>query len=141
MVYYFRQREKGHAPDRRGKQISRAGRRRTVAKTLRPWEASDGSLRNFARKTHRRVTALRCSLPPSVYLSGLSQAPHPMHRRRFPFSAPPMSGRERKLLGRQGTPLFVSALRVSGLGKRMAWEERKQRLPNGKQRTSREPGL
>ena len=25
--------------------------------------------------------------PPSVYLSGLSQAPHPMHRRRFPFSA------------------------------------------------------
>ena len=33
----------------------------------------------------------KCSLPPSVYLYGLSQAPLAMHRRRFSFSAPPMS--------------------------------------------------
>ena len=40
------------------KQISRAGRRRTVAQPLRTWDASRESLRNFTGKAHRRVTAL-----------------------------------------------------------------------------------
>ncbi len=74
------------------KQISRAGRRRTVVTPLRTWDASDGSLRNFTGKTQKKGNCPRNAVsPPSVYLSGLSQAPHPMHRRRFPFSAPPMS--------------------------------------------------
>lgn len=40
------------------KQISRAGRRRTVAQPLRTWDASRESLRNFTGKTHRRDAAL-----------------------------------------------------------------------------------
>ena len=55
------------------KQISRAGRRRTVAQPLRTWDASRESLRNFTGKTHRRVTALimqfrllRCIFPGSL---------------------------------------------------------------------------
>ena len=114
---------------------SRVPRDRTVGRSprdrrpLRSWEASRESLRNFTGKTHRRVTALKCSLPPSVYLSGLSQAPHVMHRRRFPFSAPPMSGRERKLLGKQGAPSFVSALRVAGLGKQRRGKKENRGCP------------
>ena len=78
------------------KQISRAGRRRTVAQPLRTWDASQESLRNFTGKTHRRDAPSRCSLSPSVYLSGLSQAPHVMHRRRFSFSVHPMSDRGKR---------------------------------------------
>ena len=54
------------------KQISRAGRRRTVAQPLRTWDASRESLRNFTGKAHRRVTALmqfyllRCIFPGSL---------------------------------------------------------------------------
>lgn len=40
------------------KQISRAGRRRTVAQPLRTWDASQESLRNFTGKMHRRDVAL-----------------------------------------------------------------------------------
>lgn len=73
------------------KQISRAGRRRTVATPLRTWDASRESLRNFTGKDAQKGNCPYAVLPPSVYLSGLSQAPHVMHRRRFSFSAPPMS--------------------------------------------------
>ncbi|MBR3777463.1 MAG: hypothetical protein IKL02_07720 [Kiritimatiellae bacterium] len=53
----------------------------------RTWDASDGSLRNFTGKTQKKGNCPHNAVsPPSVYLSGLSQAPHPMHRRRFPFS-------------------------------------------------------
>ena len=54
------------------------------------------------RNDARRGNCTHAVSPPSVYHSGLSQAPHPMHRRRFPFSAPPMSDKGRKFLGRQG---------------------------------------
>ena len=107
MVYYFRQREKGRALDRRGTQISRAGMVALVA-TIRGSDthvASDwavaprplppaamGSVGWKPEKLHRndarRGYCPRAVSPPSVYHSGLSQAPHPMHRRRFPFSAP-----------------------------------------------------
>ena len=60
-----------------------------VATTLlRTWDASDESLRNFTGTTHDKDNCPRNAVsPPSVCLSGLSQAPHPMHRRRFPFPA------------------------------------------------------
>ena len=91
----------------RAKQISRAGNgqgalaERTEALPLRTWDASDESLRNFTGKTHEKVTALNAVSPPSVCLSGLSQAPHPMHRRGLSFSASPMSGTGRMPLGRR----------------------------------------
>ena len=72
---------------RRGVRIGRAVAPRPLP-PLRPWEASDGSLRNFTEKTHEEDTVLKTVSPPLMYLFGLSQAPHPMHRRRFSFSAP-----------------------------------------------------
>ena len=67
----------------------------------RPWDASQGSLRNFTGKTQEEVSAVpNAVLPPLVHLSGLSQAPLAMHRRRFPFSATSDVWKERKLRGR-----------------------------------------
>ena len=73
-------------------QISRAA-------TPRSWEASDGSLRNFTGKTRRMALPHKAVSPPLMYLSGLSQAPHLMHRRRFRFPPPPMSERSESFEG------------------------------------------
>ncbi len=88
------------------KQISRAGTGRARSPSapplLRTWDASRESLRNFTGKTHRK--ALQCHnavSPPLMYLSGLSQAPHVMHRRRFSFPAPADYKTERKFRGRR----------------------------------------
>ena len=59
-----------------------------------------GRVRWKPEKLHRkdaqkRYCLAKAVLPPLVYLSGLSQAPHLMHRRRIPFPAPPIETRER----------------------------------------------
>jgi len=73
------------------------------APPLRPWEASDGSLRNFTGMTREEDTALvqfhllRCIIPGSLRrlircIGG-----------GFRFPPPPMSEKERKFSGKQGT--------------------------------------
>ena len=57
--------------------------------SLRTWDASQESLRNYACKDAQKGNCPRTAVsPPSVYLYGLSQAPLAMHRRRFSFPAP-----------------------------------------------------
>ena len=104
--------EEGHPSSAWTKQISRAASNRCA------WDASDGSLRNFAGKTHGRVTALimqfyllRCIFPGSlrrlIRCTGGG----------FRFPRPPVSGKGRKLLGKHGKS---SALRMIAL-KREGW--------------------
>jgi len=86
------------------KQISRAGNGRarspSAPPSLRTWDASQESLRNYACKDAQKGNCPRTAVsPPSVYLYGLSQAPLAMHRRRFSFSAPADYKTERKPKG------------------------------------------
>ena len=90
----------------RTKQISRAGngmaRSPSAPSSLRTWDASQESLRNYACKDAQKGNCPRTAVsPPSVYLYGLSQAPLAMHRRRFSFPAPTDYKTERKLIGRR----------------------------------------
>ena len=88
--YNIRVKAKGRIPLRHGKTDFPRGSG-FVKPFPRTWDASRESLRNFIGKTHEKDNC-PCDtvLPPSVYLSGLSQAPHVMHRRRFRFPPPPM---------------------------------------------------
>ena len=74
-------------PPRQNRIPAREGRRPVA------WNADMGRVRWKPEKLHwkgaQNGTAVqRAVSPPLMYLSGLSQAPHLMHRRRFSFPAP-----------------------------------------------------